>query len=216
MIAVEKPFSIYVNGKHIFSTMITPGKKKAFVFGHIMAEGLIEKIDEIIKVSMNRSRADVRLIKVRTERIRFSSSASMDSMMMVEAKEIARIANELSGKGKVYQATHGTHFAALVKIDGEIVSFVEDVGRHNAIDKALGEGLMKKVDFSTCILFASCRQQRSTISKASKLGVVIVVSLVAPLQSGIDSAKGMRVTLVCVKRQYLSVYTHPSRIRTNF
>ena len=216
MIAIEKPFSIYVNGKHVFSTMITPVKKKAFVFGHIMAEGLIEKIDEIKKVSMSRSRADVRLIKVHTDKTRSSSGASPDSMMMIEAKEIVRIANGLSRKGKVYQTTHGTHFAALVKIDGEIVSFVEDVGRHNAIDKALGEGLLKNADFSTCILFASCRQQKSTVSKAARAGVVIVVALVAPLQSGIDSAKEMGVTLVCAKRQHLSVYTHPSRILTDF
>jgi len=196
--------------------MVTPEKLKAFIIGHLITEGLIEKIDEIGKISIRKSRADAKLLKVRTQLVKSSSISSSNSMIMVEAKDIVRIANGLSRKGRIYQTTHGTHFAALVKIDGEIISFVEDVGRHNAIDKVIGEGLLKKADLSTCILFASCRQQKSTISKAARVGIVIIISLVTPLLSGIDSAKEMGVTLVCSKGQHLSIYTHPLRVLTDF
>jgi len=196
--------------------MVTPGKLKAFVIGHLITEGLIEKIDDIKKLSIRKSRADAKLFKVRTKLVKSSSTSSSNSMIMVEAKDIVRIAKGLSRKGRIYQTTHGTHFAALVKIDGEIVSFVEDVGRHNAIDKAIGEGLLKKADFSTCVLFASCRQQKSTISKVAKVGIIVLVALVAPLLSGIDYAKEMGISLIYVKGQQLSIYTHPSRVLTDF
>jgi FdhD protein len=196
--------------------MVTPEKLKAFVIGYLISEGLIEKIDDIKRVFFRKSRADAKLFKVRTKLVKSSSKSSSNSMIMVEAKDIVRIAKGLGRKGRIYQTTHGTHFAALVKIDGEIISFVEDVGRHNAIDKAIGEGLLKKVDFSTCILFASCRQQKSTVSKVAKVGIVILVALVTPLLSGIDYAKEMGITLVCAKGQHLSIYTHPSRVLTDF
>lgn len=209
LIAAEEPFSIYINDKHLITMMVTPEKKKELVVGHLIAEGIVRNEDDIKKIEIKKFRVN---IKLSNKANRYTSKSLLASEARVGSETIAKVAQKLRRKGLIYRTTHGTHFAAIVKTDGQIISFAEDVGRHNAIDKAIGDAILEKIEYSNYILFASCRQQASTVLKAAQMGISILVSLVSPLESGIKAAKDTGITLICAKRSYLNIYTYPKRV----
>ena len=105
------------------------------------------------------------------------------------------------------------HAAAICKADGSLVALAEDVGRHNAVDKAIGRAALDQTDFSECFLASSGRLSGDIVFKASQVGLPIVASLAAALSSGIEMAKLSNVTLAgFVRGKRMNIYTFPERI----
>jgi FdhD protein len=100
--------------------------------------------------------------------------------------------------------------------DEKLVAFAEDVGRHNAADKAVDAAIQSKVNFSRSILVSSGRQPADMVLKAAKMGIPIVVSIAGPIRSGIIAAESAGVTFVCFfTNREIMVYTYPNRILMN-
>jgi FdhD protein len=105
------------------------------------------------------------------------------------------------------------HAAAIYRTDGSMVALAEDVGRHNAVDKAIGVAALKQTDFSECFLTSTGRLSGDIVFKASKVGLPIVASLGAALDSGVAMAEAANLTLAgFVRGKRLNIYTFPERI----
>ena len=78
---------------------------------------------------------------------------------------------ELNKRSERFRRTGGTHSAMLCSIDGEVIVFAEDVGRHNAIDKVVGAAILSGVDLGSCVLVSSGRQSGEIVLKAARSGV---------------------------------------------
>jgi FdhD protein len=140
-------------------------------------------------------------------------SLGVSSDVQVEAEVIWGMVRELNLRGEEYKETGGTHSAMLCKVDGEVVSFAEDVGRHNAVDKVVGAAILEGVDFGGWALVFSGRQSSEMVLKAARSGVPVVVSVAAPLSSGIQVARVTGITLVCfVRGRRMNVYSHNERV----
>jgi FdhD protein len=93
------------------------------------------------------------------------------------------------------------------------MSFSEDVGRFNALDKVIGDAMMKKVDLSKVILASSGRLAGEMVLKASNAGVPVMCSVSAPINSGVNIAKSSGMTLVGFARgDKFNVYSGIERI----
>jgi FdhD protein len=107
------------------------------------------------------------------------------------------------------------HAAAIYKADGSVVALAEDVGRHNAVDKAIGMAALDGVDFSRCFLALSGRLSGDVVFKAAKVGLPVIGSLAAALSSGIEMAEQANLTLTgFVRGKRMNIYTHAERIVT--
>lgn len=114
---------------------------------------------------------------------------------------------------EVFRQTGGTHAAALFDPSGKVDVVMEDVGRHNAVDKALGYLLLTGDDPAQKALMLSGRLSYEMVLKAGRAGVPVVCSVSAPTALGIDVGEKIGVTLVgFVRGAGFNIYTHPSRV----
>lgn len=138
------------------------------------------------------------------------SGASPD--VSIPAAVLTSLPGALRERQSVFSATGGLHAAGLFEADGTLVVAREDVGRHNATDKAVGAILRARRPCPP-ILIVSGRLGFEIAQKAALAGVRVVAAVSAPTSLAVDLAEETGLTLVGFLRdERFNVYTHPARI----
>jgi FdhD protein len=115
---------------------------------------------------------------------------------------------------EVFTHTGGLHAAGLFNVDGELLLLREDVGRHNAVDKIIGHGLLHgQFPYTQHILLVSGRTSFEIIQKALLARIPCIAAISAPSSLAVELAERGGITLIGFLRNHtMNVYTHPERI----
>ena len=242
-ICVEEALSISVsNGSEInFSlgvTMRTPGDDIHLVTGLLFSEGIINSYEQIIDFNFKNS--DVTVIvsdldeKTISDYTRKNTSTascgvcgkeSISNLLHIHGPEISKdfsiessivslSTDKLRNQQKLFQDTGGTHACGLFDKNGNLLFIGEDIGRHNAMDKLVGNVLSNSADIflQTFIIFSG-RLSFELVHKARRAGISILVSIGAPSSLAIDIAVEHGLTIVgFAKNKNMTVYTGRARI----
>jgi FdhD protein len=120
---------------------------------------------------------------------------------------------QITRRQAAYRIAGGIHAAALFDVYGRSVVVCEDIGRHNAVDKALGYCLLRGIGLKDKILVSTGRASYDMVVKAVRLGVPIVVSISSPTSMAVELADALNCTLLGYLRgKKVNVYTHGWRI----
>jgi FdhD protein len=121
--------------------------------------------------------------------------------------------SRLSSFQTMFRQTGGAHAAAILQVEGTMLCGFEDIGRHNAVDKAVGSLLYQEKLSEAVVLVESGRVSFEIVQKAAVAQIPIVISVSAASTLAIDLAKEANITLITfVRDQNFNVYTHPERI----
>ena len=236
-VVIEVPVNIFVNNKHCVSLFSLPIKLKALSIGWLLSQGLVKSAKEIIKVHVKDNNVKItcnedvenrfKLIR-NVELIDSSCGSTVDDFLYlsdrvmkpfvhssynVDAEKILTFVKALNKESILFKLTGGTHSAAIY-YNEKLIAFAEDVGRHNAVDKVIGEAFEKGVEFSRCVVVSSGRQPANMVLKAARIGLPIVASIAGPILSGVEVALKTGVTLICfVRGKRMNVYSYPERVR---
>ena len=114
-----------------------------------------------------------------------------------------------------FARTGGLHAAGIFDASGQLIVAREDVGRHNAVDKVIGHGLLNGMPpFAQHVLLVSGRASFEIVQKALAARIPIVAAVSAPSSLAVDFAKANGQTLIGFLRgESLNVYCHPERVR---
>jgi FdhD protein len=146
----------------------------------------------------------------RRGRIAPGEGASPD--VTVSASLLTSLPDVLRARQSLFSSTGGLHAAGLFEADGSLLLSREDVGRHNATDKAVGAVLRSRRPCPP-ILLVSGRLGFEIAQKAALAGARIVAAVSAPTSLAVDLAEETGLTLVGFLRgERFNVYTHPERI----
>jgi FdhD protein len=237
-VAEEKPLHLFVNTTYWATILCSPANLKEMAVGHLLSEGILKSTAEIEEVNLkeNEGSCHVKLKDTINVAQRLSLSrlhqrvvtsacgeqsiyqyqrkpAKVTSNLKVKAEIVFNAVNQLNFKAEVFRQTGGVHAAAIYTADGSIVALAEDVGRHNAVDKAIGMAALKQTRFGECFLASTGRLSGDIVFKASKVGLPIVASLGAALDSGVAIAEAANLTLAgFVRGKRINIYTFPDRI----
>jgi FdhD protein len=234
-VAIDKPINIFVNDKHLVTLLASPKNLRELALGHLLGEGIIDSPRDIERMSVEgvkvnlKLRAGIQIEAVKSIRvIPTACGASEDIIELLgklripklkptkfKADDISSAFRFLQSSSKVFRRTGGTHAAALFTREGGLKFCMEDVGRHNAVDKVIGRGLIEGTDFARCFLVSTGRLSADMVVKCARAGLPLVASKAAPLESGILAAEMTGLTLVgFIRGSRLNVYTHPERVET--
>jgi FdhD protein len=226
----EAQVTIYLNGKELAAMMTTPRDLEALALGFMLNEGLIESAQEVdhIHISMQACCADVWLNhsvdhprrKIITSgcgggvtfRDPLSSIRPLSADNKIDPKILFKLFNHLQRPESLYARARGVHTAGLS--DGQkVLCMVEDVGRHNTIDKLVGRAEMEGVAIEGNILLVSGRVSSEMLLKAVVMGCPMIASRNSPTSLSITLAEELNITLIgYVRRNSMRVYSHPQRL----
>jgi FdhD protein len=227
----EAPVSLTVNGQIWLTFMCTPTDLKALAAGFLYNEGLIQSAAEIVEVSVCASgdNVDIWLDHVieRPTQWKRTTGCSGGVTSVAEPtrgltfptetnlppERIGQLMGRLIEAQELYKTTRGVHSSALT--DGERFWIqVEDIGRHNTLDKIAGRTLLEGVELARRILVTTGRISSEMLQKSARLGAPIVISRTSPNTLSILSAQEMGITLIgYARRDQFQIYTHPERIK---
>lgn len=135
-----------------------------------------------------------------------------ECLKSVDMKDIFQIVGEMfEHPGSLFQDTGCAHSCVLV-MNGKVIFSVEDIGRHNALDKVIGYALMHKIPVSKCIVFSSGRFSGDYIQKVIDAGFKIAVSRAAVTSSAIRLAKENNITMLGFVRKGTANIYHEGEV----
>lgn len=130
--------------------------------------------------------------------------------------DLLKLPDRLRGAQPIFDITGGLHAAGIFTQEGHLICAREDVGRHNAVDKIIGNGFIAgTLPFETHVLLVSGRVSFEIVQKALAARIPIVAAISAPSSLAVEFANESGQTLIGFLRNgTFKVYSHPDRIRT--
>jgi FdhD protein len=134
--------------------------------------------------------------------------------MRIPAGTLYELSERLHAEQAVFSHTGGLHAAGLFSQEGDLLLLREDIGRHNAVDKLIGYGLLHNTHpYNRHILLVSGRTSFEILQKALLARIPCVVAISAPSSMAVELAASSGITLVGFLRGHsMNAYTHPERI----
>ncbi len=226
-------------------TMRTPGGDFELAVGFLFTEGLISPGDvhrvaycddlpgedqryNVVSVTLDEPFDRERLHRnfAATSSCGICGKASLDDVEVrcapvapgpkVSAGVLVSLPDRLRAGQKVFDRTGGLHAAGLFSPDGELLTLREDVGRHNAVDKVIGEQLLAgRLPLVKHVLQVSGRASFEIVQKAAVAGIPIVSAVSAPSSLAVEAGQRFGMTIVgFVRGGGCNVYSHAERIVT--
>ncbi|MEN8172281.1 MAG: formate dehydrogenase accessory sulfurtransferase FdhD [Chloroflexota bacterium] len=228
----ETLITVYVNGAELATIMGTPHQQDALALGFLKNENLIENLSEVafVYVSKLGCCVDVWLNHAfeKPERVIITSGCGggitfddprigiepLNSDIQVSPSLLREAFRHLQPPKSLYARSGGVHAAGLLDVESEqLVVVVEDVGRHNAIDKLAGICLQQSIPTQDLVLLATGRISSEMLRKAATMGCPIMASRNSPTSLAVEMALAWQITLIgYVRGGKLRVYSHPERV----
>jgi FdhD protein len=231
-LAAEEPLEIRVGGRSLSVTMRTPGDDEELAVGFLLTEGIIQRREQIAAIeradktkgpacnTINIELRDCDFELGQLQRNFFAASScgicgkatiasirnrglrALNASVSIDPRILCEFAERLRENQQVFEQTGGLHAAALFHVVGELLVVREDIGRHNAVDKVVGWGLLNdKIPLSTCALMVSGRGGFEIVQKALAAGIPIVASVSAPSSLAVEMAREFNLTLIGFLRE---------------
>jgi FdhD protein len=227
------------------TTMRTPGDDENLAVGLLYGEGIVNQASDIDAVESSTRRPNVVNVRLRpdvhmemqTATRRFSAGSScgvcgttgLDAAIAraaatriaptraIELALLFSLPERMRSAQSKFGDTGGIHAAALFDFSGALITVAEDVGRHNAFDKLVGETLMAgRLPLNEHMILLSGRASFELTQKALRTGVGILAAIGAPSSLAVNLALASGLTLVgFLREKHCNVYSNPQRFSAN-
>jgi FdhD protein len=238
-LTIEEPLEIRIDAKTLATTMRTPGHDDELAVGFLVSEAILHDRKYIEKVSID---SDNRVIvdladgvklklnsaqrfgtissscglcgKTSIDAIRQSFPAIESTNVRIDIETLLSLPEKLRKAQGDFARTGGIHAAGIFDVGGELKIVREDIGRHNAVDKAIGRAFLDGLlPLNRHVLLVSGRASFEIVQKALAGGVPIVAAVSAPSTLAAEFARESNQTLIGFLRPpSFNIYSHIERV----
>ncbi|USD37516.1 MULTISPECIES: formate dehydrogenase accessory sulfurtransferase FdhD [Ferrimonas] len=228
-IACERPLTLYLNWQPIVTLMTLGARPEKLALGYLKNQGFISDIDKVESVIVD---WDVNSAAVITSEstdglkeklsektvtsgcgqgsVFGSFMAGLDEIQLpvpaIKQSTIYGLLKNLGEYNETYKNAGAVHGCGVCR-DAEILSFVEDIGRHNAVDTLAGELFLGRQNGDDLIFYTTGRLTSEMVIKVAKMGIPVLVSRSGITEMGLELAQKMGITLVSrAKGRHFLVY----------
>jgi FdhD protein len=214
----EVPLTIYLNKQEIVTAMTLGDMPDLLAVGYLLNQNMLKKDDVISEINYDK---DLQVVIIRTERqtnyekkmekkIRTSgcavgtvygdimddfSSINLNKKAKIRTSWIYTISKKVNTRPSLYLKAGALHGCVLCKNDIPLI-YVEDVGRHNAMDKIAGWMFLNKEESKDKIFYTTGRLTSEMVIKTAQMGIPILISRSGFTESGVTLAKDAGLTLI--------------------
>ena len=214
----EIPLTIYLNKQEIVTAMTLGDMPDLLAVGYLLNQNMLKRDDVISEINYDE---DLQVVIIRTERqtnyekkmqkkIRTSgcavgtvygdimddfSSVNLNKKAKIKTSWIYTISKKVNTRPSLYLKAGALHGCILCKEDSPII-YVEDVGRHNAVDKIAGWMLLNKEDANDKFFYTTGRLTSEMVIKTVQMGIPILISRSGFTESGVKLAREAGLTLI--------------------
>lgn len=245
-LTIEEALQININNKPFTVTMRTPAEDVSLVRGLLHSEGIINDakfIPDIVLKKENK-KGIVTIVDVNIPKDKlgdgYSNSRSLLSISScgicgkTALTDLAFIGKTIDDKKKIdiglidelfqkmnihqhdFKQSGGTHAAAAFSLDGKLICSMEDIGRHNAVDKVIGNLIIQEKLDQAKIITVSGRVSYEIVIKCFKGRIPFLAAVSAPSSLAVDYAKELGITLFAFCRDgRTTCYSNPQRTKKN-
>lgn len=217
-ILVEHLIDVYVNEQLTMKLICMPEFLAELVLGRLLTEGIIASTEDVESIFICEFGSRARVMLKKKERseqqdyIETTASCCTNNHILnnyfVEHKDVAplhpihweeewifHLADAFAQGTPIHNKTRSAH-SAFLAIGNDILFQCEDIGRHNALDKAIGYALRNKIDLNQCILYTSGRIPTDMVMKVIRAGVPILVGKATVTDAALELAQQFQLTLI--------------------
>lgn len=241
---IEEALQININDAPFVVSMRTPGDDISLIRGMLHSEGIIKSKDFIPDVVLKKENEDgiVTVVNVtipedqlgkgytnsrsllsvsscgicgRTELGDLSfMGATIDDQQKIDMSQLKQMFDKMKTKQLDFQQSGGTHAAAAFTLEGELICALEDIGRHNAVDKVIGELILQDRLKEAKVLTVSGRISYEIVIKCFMAKMPFLAAVSAPSSLAVDFAKELGITLFAFCRnERATCYSNPQRTK---
>ena len=217
-IPAEHVVHVMVNNQPAMVLTCTPSNIVELAVGRLFTEGLIGGADDIASVDLCERSSRV-YVALRKQNVTFATrnveqvntcesntknfvQGQYDAMTLkfgakieIDSERIFRMADSFANDTPLHHSTLGVHSCSLFDGPDQLYNF-EDIGRHNAFDKAIGAALIDDIDLSELAVFSSGRIPVDMIAKAMRASISLLVTKATPTTQAVAIARGCGLTLI--------------------
>lgn len=238
----EEPLLIRIEGNPYSVIMRTPGSEVAHAAGFLLGEGLIDRRGDLAFIGhyndMDPNIVDVSLTPQRREKVSsllnrrgfisqtscgicgkelvkdlFQALKKIDDKSVLEVGDAIRCAAQLDKNQKLYKRTRGSHASIIFDYKLNVMAIGEDVGRHNALDKAIGKVFLNGRLASAFLVILSSRISFEMVQKAARAGLPVLLSMSRPTSLAVRIAEELEMTIACIREtKRVSVFSGKKRL----
>ena len=245
-LTVEEALQININEKPFTVSMRTPGEDLSLVRGMLHSEGVINDVNFIPEISIKKENDNGIVTVVNTNIPEnylgegYSNSRSLlsvsscgvcgktalsdlnfigktiDDNQKIDINLINNSFEKMNAVQHNFRESGGTHAAAVFNLEGDLLSSMEDIGRHNAVDKVVGKLIKTKSLKKAKLLTVSGRISYEIVIKCFKAQIPFLAAVSAPSSLAVDYAKELGITLFAFCRDgRVTCYSNADRTKLN-
>jgi len=217
-VVAEKPLTIYLNSQEIVTTMTLGDMPKELSVGYLLNQNMLNKNDVILSVEFDdelevvvvRTKRKTNYEKKLTKKIRTSGCAvgtvygdmmevfydiKLNNKTIIKSSWMKNISKKITEIPSLYLKAGAIHGCAICSQE-KILAYVEDVGRHNAVDKIAGWMLLNNIKGRDKIFYTTGRLTSEMVIKTVQMEIPILLSRSGFTESGVSLAKEANLTLI--------------------
>ncbi|MFJ7566319.1 formate dehydrogenase accessory sulfurtransferase FdhD [Herminiimonas sp. NPDC097707] len=230
-IPAERPLTVYVDGRELITLMTLGAAPEALTLGYLRNQRLVQTIEEIVAVHVDWSkhavsvstRGGIENIEERTSKRVVTTGCGQGTMFgglmdevdtlvlpadaRLKQSTLYKIVNTIRTQDSVYAQAGSVHGCGLFSSEGDLQYFIEDVGRHNAVDSIAGIMWLENISGADKVFYTTGRLTSEMVIKGAQMGMPFLISRSGTTQMGHLVAEKVNMTLLarCTGKHFLLV-----------